>query len=218
LLAIENLLRFPPGSKPANLLDFASAWLFVGHCRNNRENACLQGVIYVQWAIGHVPGLEIRAGYAILGAGIIHLVGRSSCFENVRSETQAMNLLRQIRFGAIAIALIATTCVATDRAEAAQMSSGACCAQPCINYLHLGRPCYCCQPPVQTTLAVKDPCTCCDVCVPVCLPACCTGAPCVSCRHGLLARGIVTYDWSCGVSVTVRFKLNGELLVTYRGA
>jgi hypothetical protein len=99
-------------------------------------------------------------------------------------------------------------------------ASGVCCPPACIAYRHLGRVCksLCCQPSVETVLSVKNPCTCCDVSIPVCLPACCLEcAPDVSCRHGLFAQGIVSYDYACGVSVTVRFKHTGEILVTYRG-
>ena len=104
-------------------------------------------------------------------------------------------------------------------AASPSLSSGICCPQPCIEYRHCGRAVSCCQPPVQTALMVKDPCSCCEIPIPVCLPACCLDARAsVDCRHGLFARGIVTYDYACGVSVTVRFKLSGEILVTYRGA
>lgn len=99
-----------------------------------------------------------------------------------------------------------------------------CCPTPCISYRHVGRPVACCgcpaPAPVQTVLSVKNPCTCacCELAIPVCLPGCCTGEPTVTCRHGLFACGIVTYDWCCGVSVVVRFKHNGEVLVTYHHA
>jgi hypothetical protein len=95
-----------------------------------------------------------------------------------------------------------------------------CCPAPCISYRHCGRVCksLCCQPSLETVLSVKSPCSCSAVCVPVCLPACCLECePAVSCRHGLFAQGIVTYDYACGVSVTVRFKHHGEIIVTYRG-
>lgn len=96
---------------------------------------------------------------------------------------------------------------------------GTCCTPACVSYRHCGRRCVsCCEPPVETVLSVNSPCSCCPVCIPVCLPACClTCEPAVNCRHGLFAKGIVTYDYACGVSVTVRFKHSGEILVTYRG-
>jgi len=98
-----------------------------------------------------------------------------------------------------------------------------CCPTPCIKYRHaafdLGRLCRpkCCKPPVKLVLATKNPCTCCPVDVPVCLPGCCCGEPIVDCRKTLIGEGIVTYDWCCGVSVTIRYKKCGEVLVTYRG-
>ncbi|HEX4130404.1 MAG TPA: hypothetical protein VHZ24_10190 [Pirellulales bacterium] len=93
-----------------------------------------------------------------------------------------------------------------------------CCPTPCIEYRHRGLcKVKCCLPPIQTSLCVMDPCTCCPVNIPVCLPGCCCDAPSVSSRHGLFARGIVTYDWCCGATVTVRFERDGNVLVTYRG-
>lgn len=95
-----------------------------------------------------------------------------------------------------------------------------CCPTPCITYRHCGLrkvKCCGCEPPVSTTLCVKNPCTCCPVNVPVCLPSCCTGAPTVSCRGGILCDGVVNYDWCCGVSVSVKFKKCGDVIVTYRG-
>lgn len=98
-----------------------------------------------------------------------------------------------------------------------------CCPTPCIKYRHavldvcrLCRP-KCCKPPLKLVLQTKNPCTCCPVDVPVCLPGCCCGEPVVTCRKTLLGEGIVTYDWCCGVSVSIRYKKCGEVLVTYRG-
>ena len=97
-----------------------------------------------------------------------------------------------------------------------------CCDTPCIDYRHR-RPCrkVCCEcaPPQKMTLCVKDPC-CCDssVKVPVCIPSCCKGEPCVSGRCGVLGRGVVTYEWCCGYKLTVTFKKCGDLTVTYFGS
>jgi hypothetical protein len=99
-----------------------------------------------------------------------------------------------------------------------------CCPTPCITYRHLFRPICCCgcpaPEPIKTVLTVKNPCTCacCEVAIPVCLPGCCTGEPTVDCHHGLFACGVVKYDWCCGVSVVVKFKHNGEVIVTYHHA
>lgn len=98
-----------------------------------------------------------------------------------------------------------------------------CCPTPCITYRHaaldLSRLCRpkCCKPPVQLVLATKNPCTCCPVDVPVCLPGCCCGEPTVDCRKTLIGEGLVTYEWCCGVSVSIRYKKCGDVLVTYRG-
>lgn len=98
-----------------------------------------------------------------------------------------------------------------------------CCPTPCIKYRHavldLGRLCRpkCCKPPIKAVLATKNPCTCCPVDVPVCLPGCCCDEPVVDCKKTLLGEGLVTYSWCCGVSVSIRYKKCGEVLVTYRG-
>jgi hypothetical protein len=90
---------------------------------------------------------------------------------------------------------------------------------PCVQYRHRGCPicCDCNAPPeVKTVLIVKNPqdCCCC-VGVPVCLPGCCTGEPCVTSRCGVLGRGVVYYDYSCGVRVTITFRARGDIVVTY---
>jgi hypothetical protein len=94
------------------------------------------------------------------------------------------------------------------------------CAGPCIEYRHHGRPICCCDcnapAEIKTVLMVKDP-NCCDCCVavPICLPGCCTDEPCVCSRCGILGRGIVRYDYTCGVRVTVTFRARGDIVVTY---
>lgn len=77
--------------------------------------------------------------------------------------------------------------------------------------------CMPCPPKMNVVLQVKDPCTCCLVEVPVCIPACCTGNPSVCCHRGFLGRQIVTYSWSCGISVDIIFKRNGCYVVRYCG-
>ena len=104
---------------------------------------------------------------------------------------------------------------AADGCEVTQPGCGS--YKPCITY----RGCLdCCGPKVSQTLMVKDPCDCsCKPCaaeIPVCLPACCKH-PCVSCKCGLLGRGIVTYSYDCGVCVTVVFRNCGDVVVVYRG-
>ncbi len=97
-----------------------------------------------------------------------------------------------------------------------------CCA-PRITYNHVcvHRVCCCgCNPPIETVLSVKDPscCSACPVNIPVCLPSCCTGEPTVSCHSGLCGRGVVRYDYCCGLSIKIIFRLNGDIAVTYIGA
>jgi hypothetical protein len=90
---------------------------------------------------------------------------------------------------------------------------------PCITYVHHGCvPCCCrCQPPIQTALEVKIPCgcTCTTTLIPVCLPACCTGTPSVTCHWGLLGRGVIRYDYCCGVSVKIIVRRCGDFVVHY---
>jgi hypothetical protein len=96
-----------------------------------------------------------------------------------------------------------------------------CCPQPCITYQHRGLckvKCCGCEPPVKTVLNVTNPCTCCPVAIPVCLPSCCTGCPDVNARGALFGDGVVSYNWCCGVRVTVRFKHCGDVVVTYHHA
>lgn len=99
-----------------------------------------------------------------------------------------------------------------------------CCPQePCITYRHRG--CHrkhdsCCgpEPTYETVLNVTSPETCCSVCVPVCLPCCCEGCPAEKARCTVFGKGQVRYDWCCGVSVIVRFKKCGDIVVTYVNA
>ncbi|HZZ27815.1 MAG TPA: hypothetical protein VFE46_07375 [Pirellulales bacterium] len=104
-------------------------------------------------------------------------------------------------------------------------SSGDCCQtaptpapacttyKPCITYRGC---CDCCGPKVSQVLKVKDPGDCCCNSlaeIPVCLPACCKN-PCVSCKCGLLGRGVVTYSYDC-CCVTVIFTRCGDVIVRY---
>ncbi|HYO24548.1 MAG TPA: hypothetical protein VEQ85_06320 [Lacipirellulaceae bacterium] len=73
----------------------------------------------------------------------------------------------------------------------------------------------CAPPPIEVMLCVDDPCDCCpaqEVCV--CVPCCCTEAPCVSWRDGMFGRRVATYSWECcGHSVEVVVTRKGELIV-----
>jgi hypothetical protein len=95
--------------------------------------------------------------------------------------------------------------------------SGSCC--PCIEYRHHGRPICCCDcnapADIKTVLLVKNPATCCTVPIPVCLPGCCTDEPCVRSRCGVLGRGVVHYDYCCGVKIIVTFRACGDIVVSY---
>lgn len=90
---------------------------------------------------------------------------------------------------------------------------------PCVQYRHHGRPICCCDcnapAEIKTVLIVKDPQDCCCVAVPVCLPGCCTDEPCVTGRCGVLGRGVVHYDYRCGVRVTITIRARGDIVVTY---
>lgn len=100
-----------------------------------------------------------------------------------------------------------------------------CPANPRIKYRHKhgclhkhAHGCDCCPAPTyETVLEATSPETCCTVAVPVCLPACCQGCPCEKSRCTLLGCGQVRFDYSCGVSVVVRFQKCGDILVTYHG-
>lgn len=102
----------------------------------------------------------------------------------------------------------------TTTAKAADPSK--CCYKPCITYHEAGCGKRCCSsgPKTEMILRVQDPKSCCTVDVPVCVPACCKGTPCVSTRCALFCRGVVWYDWDCGFSVKVVFKHCGDLVVT----
>jgi hypothetical protein len=73
----------------------------------------------------------------------------------------------------------------------------------------------CAPPPIEVTLCVDDPCDCCApqmVCV--CVPCCCTEAPCVTWRNGFLGRRVATYEWKCcGHCVEVVVTRRGDLIV-----
>lgn len=77
-----------------------------------------------------------------------------------------------------------------------------------------GHPCCCPPPPIQTTLCVAPPCSCCNTTVCVCVPGCCTEAPTVCWKQGLLGRQVGTYTWPCcGHEVKVVVTRRGEVKV-----
>jgi hypothetical protein len=71
-----------------------------------------------------------------------------------------------------------------------------------------------CAGTTTIVLTVKDAC-CCAVEVPVCVPVCCTDAPCVDSRCGIFGRSIVEYSWNCGYRVQIVLTKHGNVRVTY---
>jgi hypothetical protein len=64
-------------------------------------------------------------------------------------------------------------------------------------------------PPKEIILQVCHPCTGCTYNVPVCVPACCCGAPTVCFKDTLIGYGKVVFEWDCGHRVVVRFPPGG---------
>jgi hypothetical protein len=76
----------------------------------------------------------------------------------------------------------------------------------------------CCPPPPpqKVVLQVCHPCTGCKYNVPVCIPACCTGAPTVCYQDTIVGDGKVVFQWCCGHKVIVRFPACGGYRVVQR--
>jgi hypothetical protein len=109
-------------------------------------------------------------------------------------------------------------------AEVPVYASGCCeaatpCCDPCIKYRHRRNRCFkCCSTgTTSAVLKVKDPCACCYIDVPVCMPCCVKGEPCVSTRCGIFGRTIVEYTWDCGYRIEVAMTKHGDAIVTYFG-
>jgi hypothetical protein len=69
---------------------------------------------------------------------------------------------------------------------------------------------YCPPPPPQNVvLVVCHPCTNCNLEIPVCVPACCQGAPSTCFRRTICGCGKTIFTWSCGYQVVVRYTRNG---------
>ncbi len=92
-------------------------------------------------------------------------------------------------------------------------------APPIVTHASLSaRRMYRCHEEVSLVMATMDPVTCCVYEIPLCVPACCTGAPTISSRNGLLGRGVVEYCWPCGFSAKVKFRhVLGDVKVEYDG-
>jgi hypothetical protein len=80
-----------------------------------------------------------------------------------------------------------------------------------------GRDCCPPPPPIKVVLKVCHPCTGCEYDVAVCIPACCTDAPCVSHHDTLIGAGKSVYRWKSGHTVVVRFPNGGGYRVLQRG-
>ncbi|MCA9247771.1 MAG: hypothetical protein KDA42_11660 [Planctomycetales bacterium] len=97
-------------------------------------------------------------------------------------------------------------------------ASGVCCPDYCVKHRHhRGKKicCGCCEPQ-RVCLEVADPLRCgCCVQVPVCLPGCCEGAPCVTKHCGPLGRGYVTFQWCCGYRVVVAFHVHTPTVIVH---
>jgi hypothetical protein len=71
------------------------------------------------------------------------------------------------------------------------------------------------SPMMDVVMVTENPADGCFYEIPLCLPACCTGAPSVESRCGLFGRGVVEYCWECGLVVEVKFRLRGDVEVEY---
>jgi len=113
----------------------------------------------------------------------------------------------------------------TEAQAVLRASDPACCAppvckEPCITYktARCRKICCGCEAPQKIVVAVVDPACCKNVVdVPMCIPACCKGEPCVKGRCGLFGRSIVWYEWCCGFKARVVFDKCGDICVTYYG-
>ena len=119
----------------------------------------------------------------------------------------------------VAVLSLGAPVFACGRCGKADCCGPICSYNPCIKYVDRARCLGCCDcgPSIQTALQVKDPCSCCIVDVPVCLPACCTGEPCVDAKCGLLGNGKIFYTWNCGYEVKVVLNKRGDITVLYLG-
>ena len=91
---------------------------------------------------------------------------------------------------------------------------------PCIDYRthHSAKKLLRCNPQVKVVMVAQNPADCCLYEVPLCIPCCCEGEPCVTSECGILGRGIVTYTWPCcGFEAKVVIKDCGDVTVHYRG-
>lgn len=71
-------------------------------------------------------------------------------------------------------------------------------------------------PPQTIILNVCHPCTGCQYDIPVCIPGCVQGAPCVRFERTLIGHGRTVFEWSCGHRVIVRYPHGGGYRVVNR--
>jgi hypothetical protein len=105
-----------------------------------------------------------------------------------------------------------------------QGDAAACCsigapAQPCIDYRthRSARKMYRCTGEKPVVVMAKNLINCCDYEVPLCIPCCCEGVPCVTTECSPLGRAKVEYCWDCGFKATVVFRARGDIMVHYKG-
>jgi hypothetical protein len=70
---------------------------------------------------------------------------------------------------------------------------------------------------VNLVMVAENPADKCLYEIPICIPACCTGAPSVHSYLGLFGRGVVEYCWPCGFRAIVKFRNIGDVRVDYEG-
>jgi hypothetical protein len=75
---------------------------------------------------------------------------------------------------------------------------------------------HCCPPPQKVVLVVCHPCTNCTYEIPVCIPACCQGAPAVCFQDTVIGYGRNVFEWTNGYRVVVRFPPGGGYRVVQR--
>lgn len=71
-------------------------------------------------------------------------------------------------------------------------------------------------PPQTLILSVCHPCTGCKHDVPVCIPGCVVGVPCVNFERTLIGCGKTVYEWPCGHRVIIRYQNGGGVRVVQR--
>ena len=73
-----------------------------------------------------------------------------------------------------------------------------------------------CGPPQTIVLSVCHPGTGCMHDVPVCIPGCVVGVPCVQFERTCIGCGKAVYEWPCGHRVIVRYQNGGGVRVLQR--